>query len=64
MRTFLGLLAAGASLWAQAPAFYQSDFPPEEFRARWNTVYDKIGNQAVAVMQGVPLTAGSCASRI
>jgi len=37
---------------------YQSDFPPEEFRARWAAVLDRIGNEAVAVVQGVPLTNG------
>ena len=37
---------------------YQSDFPPEEFKARWAAVLDRIGNEAVAVVQGVPLTNG------
>jgi Xaa-Pro aminopeptidase len=37
---------------------YQADFPPEEFRARWQTLYDRIGNTAVAVIQGAPLTDG------
>ena len=56
MRLLSGLLAVTAL--AQAPAWYQTDFPPEEFQARWAKVYDKIGNQAIAVLQGVPLTAG------
>jgi Xaa-Pro aminopeptidase len=43
---------------AQAPAWYQSDFPPEEFKARWAKIFPKIGDQAVLVMQGVPLTPG------
>jgi len=37
---------------------YQSDFPPEEFKARWAALFDKIGAEAVAVVQGVPLTSG------
>jgi Xaa-Pro aminopeptidase len=37
---------------------YQSDFPPEEFKARWAAVLDKIGPEAVAVVQGVALTSG------
>ena len=41
-----------------AAQFYQSDFPPDEFKARWARVFDKIGPQAVAVLQGVSLTNG------
>ena len=37
---------------------YQTDFPPEEFRARWSTVFDRIGSEAVAVVQGAPLANG------
>lgn len=39
-------------------AWYQADFPPEEFRARWSKVFDQIGREAVAVLQGMPLTPG------
>ncbi|MBM3765991.1 MAG: M24 family metallopeptidase [Acidobacteria bacterium] len=46
---------AALSLHAQ---WFQTDFPPEEFKARRAKVYDKIGNQAVAVVQGVSLTPG------
>lgn len=55
--TIAVLLAALLPLpaWAQP---YQSDFPPEEFRSRWNGVFDAIGEAAVAVLQGVPLTDG------
>jgi Xaa-Pro aminopeptidase len=31
---------------------HQSHFPPEEFKARWAKLFDKIGDQAVAVIQG------------
>ncbi len=42
---------------AQTPP-YQSDFPPEEFRARWNVVFDRIGDHGVAIVQGVPKPNG------
>ncbi len=37
---------------------YQTDFPPDEFKARWARVFDRIGPDAVAVLQGVSLTNG------
>ena len=37
---------------------YQQDFPPEEFKNRWSGVLSKIGNDAVAVVQGFPLSNG------
>jgi Xaa-Pro aminopeptidase len=37
---------------------YQTDFPPEEFRARWQKVFERIGGEAVAVLQGMPQTDG------
>ena len=51
-------LILAAAVFAQAPAWYQTDFPPEEFKARWAKVFAKIGDQAVLVMQGVPRTPG------
>ncbi|MBI4472640.1 MAG: aminopeptidase P N-terminal domain-containing protein [Acidobacteria bacterium] len=42
---------------AETPA-YQTDFPPEEFKARRARIYDQIGNTAVAVVQGVGMTPG------
>ena len=47
-----------STAFGQAPAWRQTDFPPEEFHARWARVYDRIGDQAVVVMQGVPRTPG------
>ena len=52
-----------ALVWMAAPGVaaaqhYQSDFPPEEFKARWARVFDAIGPDAVAVLQGVSLTNG------
>ena len=42
-------------LWSQ---HYQVDFPPEEFKARWEGVFEQIGDKAVAVVQGFPLSNG------
>jgi Xaa-Pro aminopeptidase len=41
-----------------AAQYYQSDFPPEEFRARWQKVFDRIGENGVAVLQGMPKVDG------
>jgi Xaa-Pro aminopeptidase len=51
------ILSCPGMLLAQAPP-YQSDFPPEEFRARWNAVFDRIGDRGVAIIQGAPKTTG------
>jgi Xaa-Pro aminopeptidase len=53
----LALLATAPGAAARAQ-HYQPDFPPEEFRARWAAVLDRIGSEAVAVVQGVALTNG------
>ena len=37
---------------------YQLDFPPEEFKARWEKVFTKIGDRGVAIVQGVSQTNG------
>jgi len=41
-----------------AAQHYQSDFPPDEFQARWAKVLDRIGADAVAIVQGAPLARG------
>lgn len=46
-----------AALPAQAQ-HYQTDFPPEEWKARWQKIYERIGENAVAVVQGMPQTDG------
>ena len=38
--------------------YYQADFPAEEFRARHAQIFEKIGTNAVAVLQGVHQTEG------
>jgi Xaa-Pro aminopeptidase len=45
------------TLMAQTP-HYQNHFPPEEFKARWTTIFDKIGDRAVAIVQGASLARG------
>lgn len=46
------------SLHGQSALHFQSDFPPEEFQARWAKVYDKIGPNAIALLQGAPFEGG------
>lgn len=59
MRSFLWLVLSVVTGAAPAAAqHYQTDFPPEEFRQRWDGVFNRIGDQAVAVVQGMPLTDG------
>ena len=54
----LVLLLAPLAAFPQANPWYQTDVPPEEFHARWEKVFEKIGNHAVAVLQGVSQTNG------
>ncbi len=54
----LALLFLPWIAFGQANPWYQTDFPPEEFRARWEKVFEKIGNTGVAVLQGVSQTNG------
>ena len=46
---------------AAPPAFaqhYQTDFPAEEFQDRWRGVYERIAENGIAVVQGMPSTDG------
>jgi Xaa-Pro aminopeptidase len=43
---------------AASAQYYQTDFPAEEFKARHAKVFDQIGANAVAVVQGVSQTEG------
>lgn len=52
------ILLTAALTSTAAAQHYQSDFPPEEFAARWKVLFDRIGSSAVAVVQGMPLTDG------
>ena len=53
-----GLAIGGPLVWPAHAQHYQTDFPAEEFKARWAAVIDAIGNEALAVVQGVSLTNG------
>ena len=57
----LALLVAAATALplraAETPA-YQTDFAPDEFRARWAKVFEAIGEQSVALIAGAPLANG------
>ncbi|HTK75911.1 MAG TPA: Xaa-Pro peptidase family protein [Gemmataceae bacterium] len=52
------VLAFPGVLPAQSALYYQPHFPAEEFRARWEKVYDRIGPHAVAISQGMPQVNG------
>ena len=58
MRTAVLALAAALAPAAVAAQHYQTDFPAEEFKARHAQVFQKIGDNAVAVVQGVHQTEG------
>jgi Xaa-Pro aminopeptidase len=46
------IVACPALAFGEGPPPYQTDFPPEEFRARWKTVFDQIGDRALAIVHG------------
>ena len=57
------LWAAVAVFWAfhlpaRGEAWYQADFPPAEFRPRWEAVFEKIGDKSVALVAGAPPPGG------
>ncbi len=51
----LSLLPAATQ--ARSP-WFQTDFPPEEFRSRWERVFSKIGDKGVALVAGAPISGG------
>jgi Xaa-Pro aminopeptidase len=52
------LIAVLATAVPARAQYYQTDFPAEEFKARHAKVFEQIGANAVAVIQGVPQTEG------
>jgi Xaa-Pro aminopeptidase len=54
----IALVANALALFAAGNPWYQSDFPPEEFRARWQKIFDKIGDKSVALVAGASQTNG------
>ncbi|MGH9391126.1 MAG: aminopeptidase P N-terminal domain-containing protein, partial [Vicinamibacteria bacterium] len=53
----LAIFAATAAAAQDVPLFTR-DFPPEEFRARREKVYDALGGRALALVQGAPSPVG------
>src|SRR5439155_6170502 len=51
-------LACPAAARGQSAMYFQPYFPAEEFTARWEKVYDRIGADAVAILQGMPQVNG------
>ena len=51
------LLCPALTFGESAPP-YQTDFPPGEFQARWKTIFERIGNEAIAILQGAPKANG------
>lgn len=58
MARLAAIVLIAASAYGQSQPYYQSDFPPEEFRARWKRVFGEIGPESVAVLQGAPQVSG------
>jgi Xaa-Pro aminopeptidase len=63
MRTWIlpalfAVLCASVPVRGQNVPYYQKDFPPEEFKARWEKIFDRIGSNAVAFVQGMPQVNG------
>ncbi len=51
-------LMTPAFAFAQERHYYQSDFPADEFAARRAKIFEKIGNKAIALIQGASGVAG------
>jgi Xaa-Pro aminopeptidase len=51
-------LLCPAVLRGQGAPYYQPHFPPEEFKARWEKVFDRIGDRCAAILQGMPKVNG------
>src|SRR5262245_57196737 len=61
MMLLRNVLVLAMTLTVARPAFaqyYQMDFPADEFKARWQQVLQRIGDNAVAVFQGMPKVDG------
>ena len=51
------IVAVPGLVFGQSP-LYQSDFPPDEFRARWTAIFERMGERSVAIIQGAPKPSG------
>ena len=54
---FVSVCVAGPAAAQDIPLF-TADFPPEEFAARRGAIYDAIGKNGFAVLQGAPTAGG------
>jgi Xaa-Pro aminopeptidase len=54
----LAVLFLPIALYGQGAAIYQSHFPPEEFKARWQKIFDQVGDRAIAIVAGATQTNG------
>ena len=54
----LFLLAFPLCSAAQDAPYYQGNFPPEEFKARWEKIFARIGSNGIALVQGAPSVRG------
>jgi Xaa-Pro aminopeptidase len=52
------VLVAKPALAQEGFPLFTQDFPPAEFAARRNAIYDAIGENAIAVLQGAPSPVG------
>lgn len=52
------LMAVVTGLAQEGMVYFTRDFPPQEFAERRNKVYDAIGADAIAVVQGAPSPVG------
>jgi Xaa-Pro aminopeptidase len=57
LSVLLVFLTANVSLFGQEKHYYQTDFPKEEFAERRAKIFEKIGKNAIAVVQGAKGTA-------
>src|SRR5262249_55990503 len=59
-RCVLAAIWMGSAIgsFAETAPWYQADFPPEEFRARWEKIFAKIGDKSVALVAGAPSVGG------
>jgi Xaa-Pro aminopeptidase len=54
----LALLVTTNVVCAQSAPYHQTHFPPDEFKARWQKVFEKTGDRAVVIVQGAASAPG------
>ncbi len=52
------LVMTSVSGWAQGDIYHQTDFPAEEFQARWQKIQERLGNEGLVIVQGAPPVRG------